>query len=194
MYRYFMGGSFSPANKDYDNGFGLGINVPSPFAHETEAEAMKDENFAYRFSGSKGNVVIKVYPSEDCKSAVDSNGRKCLSIWTTGEPFAEYDYDEFKELGGYIFTYREGEPLKGLPEGFPNAPVVEEGKEIEVTFNELFPDGVEKGYIDNESYIVREVVDTNTQKDNLIMIQPDPNKIINMKIVGKSGKGYAFKA
>lgn len=32
------------------------------------------------------------------------------------------------------------------------------------------------------------------QKPNMIMAQPDPNQIINMKIVGESGKGYAFKA
>ena len=43
-YRYLMIGMFCPTDgEDYE------INVPSPFLHNSEEEAMADEQWGYRF-------------------------------------------------------------------------------------------------------------------------------------------------
>lgn len=151
-YRYMSSGSFTPKKYEYhcdgaDQRF-LCVDIPSPYLHDSEGEAMKDEQFAYRFVADEGGVRIAVYPAEDFKVDMDENGKKCLKTWVVGQPFHYYDYEEFKALGGKIYE-------------MPAACAKWESSDYEtdVSFNELFPDLTSKDkpiYIDNEAYFIAE--------------------------------------
>ena len=106
-YRYMMDGSFTPKQYKYrhkgtDQRF-LCIEIPSPYLHDSESEAMKDERFSYRFVAGKGDVRIAVYPGEGFEVGKDEDGAKCLKTWLVGHPFHYYNFEEFKALGGIIY-------------------------------------------------------------------------------------------
>ena len=177
-YRYIMNGTFTPRQYEYrhkgtDQRI-LCIGIPSPYSHDSESEAMKDERFSYRFVASEGGVRIAVYPGEDFKVDIDKNGRKCFKTWTIGNPLHYYNYEEFKALGGIIYEM-PGSMMCSLPDGLSEDEMIarlETWKsetmsaswkisdyETDASFDELFPDLTSEDrpiYIDDEAYFIAE--------------------------------------
>ena len=180
-YRYMMCGSFTPENyenvhKDTAHHM-LSIEIPSPFTHKNEKEAMKDEDLAYRFISVAGEVVIAVFPGEGYKAARDEEGMKAIETWVKGTPLRYYTYAEFKENGGLIYeepksticvmepNQTEEEYIESLGEWLETAGANAEWKaqdyEAKATFNDLFPalrrEHDRRKYIDNEAYYIAEI-------------------------------------
>lgn len=175
-YRYMMSGSFSPEKYKYihegtDHSL-LCIDIPAPYARNSENEAKKDGQLSYRFVSVEGEVLIAVYPGEDFEVATDDNGRKCLNTWAKGRPFHFYNYDGFKKLGGMVYEmpesmiYRvpedlnEDEIIARLEEQINNTKETSWNVgdyESKATFNELFPSLTPEDnpvYIDDEAYCI----------------------------------------
>lgn len=148
-YRYFMGGMFFPTDgEEYE------INIPSPLLHESEAEAMKDQCFGYRFIQIDGQSepVIAVFEKEKWCGGVDEKG-KYIKSWVEGNVEKIYSFDEFKKAGGYIRMLKPDLKGKGFIDG--NTDFLDTDK----TFKDVFPN-IEKNklyYIDNESYYIGEI-------------------------------------
>lgn len=145
-----MGGTFTPESyvNCYENTFTeqLSVNIPSPFTHDSEEEAMKDGDFAYRFVSDGENVLIAIYERESWEPAIDKKGRKCINVWTEGKAFCYYTYEEFLRLGGKLYEWPEQQPMWK-----------EEDFKVDVSFNDLFPSLTRESkpvYIDNEAYII----------------------------------------
>lgn len=179
-YRYIASGTFTPEkyeciHKGTERDF-LCIEIPSPFSHDNEKEAMRDDSFSHRFVFVDGEVKIAVYPGEDFEVDKDINGRKYLKTWVKGKPFHFYNFEEFKALGGMIYempsdmiytmpeadSLSEDELISKL-EAWQN----ETGStswdakdyETKVTFADLFPSlkpGDKPIYIDDEAYCIVE--------------------------------------
>lgn len=172
-----MGGTFTPMtynckHKDTIKNL-LSIEIPSPFLHTTEENAMKDCDFAYRFIALDSEVVIAVYASEDFSVHYNENGQSKLQTWVKGSMFFVYTYDKFKELGGKIYEIPNSEmhivsnehPVEELLSELKN--LESETEEIKINYNdyvvdatfaELFPMLSAKDkpvYIDNEAYDIR---------------------------------------
>ena len=178
-YRYMMDGSFTPEKHKYvyesTNREVLCISIPAPFARDSEREAMRDGNIVYRFVSVDGKVKIAVYPGENFEVCEDSKGNKGLNIWTVGDIFHYYDYEEFKSLGGMIYelpacamctlpTDLSKEELMAKFDEFKDKIVSEpwnvEDYLVDVTFDELFPSLKPEDkpvYIDDEAYSIDEV-------------------------------------
>ncbi len=177
-YRYYTGGSFVPEHyenihKETDNTM-LCIDIPAPYSHNSEKEALIDGALAYRFVCVDGEVKIAVYPGEDFEAITDGYGKKDLAIWLKGYPIHFYSYEEFKALGGIIFELPNSMIFK-LPENVREDELIAELEkwkqesetitwnakdyEVKATFNELFP-GLKPEdkpvYIDNDSYSICE--------------------------------------
>ena len=149
QYRYVMGGMFTPTDgEEYE------INIPSPFLHDTEAEAMKDSGFGYRFvwlDDAKGPELI-IYENESFE-VIEEDNEKHLKVWVEGNVLKTYTFEEFKTAGGYIRMLKP--ECKGL--GFINAET--DFVDTDKTFRDVFP-GMKKQklyYIDNEAYCIVEV-------------------------------------
>lgn len=148
-YRYFMSGMFFATDgEEYE------INIPSPFLYDSEDEAMKDENFAYRFiwlDDTRGPEII-VYEKENYKVIKDGN-KKYLKQWVEGNVLKTYTFEEFKNETGYIRMLKP--ELKGC--GYINAET--DFLDTDKTFRDVFPN-MEKQklyYIDNEAYYIEEI-------------------------------------
>lgn len=74
-YCYFMFGMFTGTDGNKYN-----ICIPSPFVRDSKAEAMKDENFAYRFLtiDSAGPMLV-AFANEHFKPM--NNGKMQLKCW-----------------------------------------------------------------------------------------------------------------
>lgn len=147
-YRYFMSGMFYPTDKEeYE------INIPSPFSHNSEEDAMADGNLGYRFiwDDIKNEPIIAIFQGENFSISKEGN-KKTLNTWVTGNIIHTYNYDEFKENGGYIRMLKP--ECKGLGFIDSNTDFLDTDK----TFLDVFPDmGKQKlYYIDNEAYCISE--------------------------------------
>lgn len=89
-YRYFMFGMFTGTDGNrYD------ICIPSPFVRNSKGEAMKDENFAYRFwtTDSTGPMLV-AFANEHFKPM--NNGKMQLKCWVDKDVVGSYTFKEFK--------------------------------------------------------------------------------------------------
>lgn len=95
-YRYYMCGMF-----DGIDGNKYNICIPSPFVRDSKAEAMKDENFAYRFwvIDSAGPMLV-AFANEHFESI--NNGKMQLKCWVDKNVVGTYTFEEFKKNGGDI--------------------------------------------------------------------------------------------
>jgi hypothetical protein len=95
-YRYFMYGMF-----DGTDGNRYDICIPSPFVRNSKVEAIKDENFAYRFLAidSAGPMLI-AFASEHFEPM--NNGKMQLKCWVDKNVVGAYTFEEFKKNGGHI--------------------------------------------------------------------------------------------
>lgn len=95
-YRYYMFGMFTGTDGNKYN-----ICIPSPFVQDSKAEAMKDENFAYRFWAidSAGPMLV-AFTNEHFEPT--NNGEMQLKCWVDKNVVGAYTFEKFKKNGGYI--------------------------------------------------------------------------------------------
>lgn len=148
-YRYFMNGMFFPTdNEEYE------INIPSPFLHDSEAEAMADGQFGYRFillDDAIGPQIV-VFEKESFNFGKEDD-KKYVNQWVEGSVIKSYTFDEFKEVGGYIRMLKP--EIKGT--GFIDANT--DFLDTDKTFRDVYPNMQKQKlyYIDNEAYYIEEV-------------------------------------
>lgn len=95
-YRYYMCGMF-----DGTNGNEYNICIPSPFVRDSKGEAMKGENFVYRFwaTDSTGPMLV-AFANEHFEPI--NNGKMQVKRWVDKDVVGTYTFEEFKKNGGYI--------------------------------------------------------------------------------------------
>lgn len=148
-YRYWMIGMFCPTDgEDYE------INVPSPFLHDSEKEAMADEQWGYRFVLLNETIGPQLLVFERERFEVEiENGRKYLRDWVEGQIIKSYTFEEFTEAGGYIRLLKPG--IRGT--GFIDADT--DFLDTDRTFRDVFPNMQKQKlyYIDDEAYRIEKV-------------------------------------
>lgn len=148
-YRYFMNGMFFPTdNEEYE------INIPSPFLHDSENEAMVDGQFGYRFillDDAIGPQIV-VFERESFNFGKE-NDKKYVNQWVEDQVIKSYTFEEFKEAGGYIRMLKP--EMKGI--GFIDANT--DFLDTDKTFRDVYPNMQKQKlyYIDNEAYYIEEV-------------------------------------
>lgn len=148
-YRYFMNGMFFPTdNEEYE------INIPSPFLHDSEDEAMVDGQFGYRFillDDAIGPQIV-VFERESFNFGKEDD-KKYVNQWVEGSVIKSYTFEEFKEAGGYIRMLKP--EIKGT--GFIDANT--DFLDTDKTFRDVYPNMQKQKlyYIDNEAYYIEEV-------------------------------------
>lgn len=93
-YRYYTCGMFYGTDGNrYD------IYIPSPFVRDSKAEAMKDENFAYRFLtiDSAGPMLV-AFANEHFEPM--NNGKIQVRCWVDKNVVGIYTFEEFKKMAG----------------------------------------------------------------------------------------------
>lgn len=95
-YRYYMCGMF-----DGTNGNEYNICIPSPFVRDSKGEAMKGENFVYRFwaTDSTGPMLV-AFANEHFEPI--NNGKMQVKCWVDKDVVGTYTFEEFKKNGRYI--------------------------------------------------------------------------------------------
>lgn len=95
-YRYFMCGIFDGTDENrYD------ICIPSPFVRNSKGEAMKDENFTYRFlTIDLAGPMLIVFANEHFGSV--NNGKMQRRCWVDKNVVGAYTFEEFKKNDWYI--------------------------------------------------------------------------------------------
>ena len=148
-YRYIMSGMFNPTDgNEYE------VNIPSPFLHNSEKEAMRDGNFGYRFvwfDDTKGPEIL-VFERENFE-VIEEEDKKYLKQWVEGNVLKSYTFEEFKEAGGYIRMLKP--ECKGL--GYINGET--DFISTDKTFRDVFPNMTKQKlyYIDDEAYYIDEL-------------------------------------
>ena len=147
-YRYFMFGMFTSTDGNrYD------ICIPSPFVRNSKGEAMKDENFVYRFwtTDSTGPMLV-AFANEHFEPI--NNGKMQLKCWVDKDVAGTYTFEEFKENGGYI---RQLKPNSREKIFIDESDFVNTDK----TFADIFPNMVKHKlyYIDDEAYKISKIED-----------------------------------
>lgn len=148
-YRYMMSGMFTPTDgEEYE------INIPSPFLHDSEREAMKDQCFGYRFAwlSDENGPEILIFENEKFE-VIEEGDDKHVKTWVEGNVLKTYTFEEFKEAGGYIRMLKP--EVKGS--GFIDCST--DFLPTDKTFRDVFP-GMKKQklyYIDDEAYCITEV-------------------------------------
>ena len=148
-YRYFMSGMFFPTdNEEYE------INIPSPFLHDSEDEAMADSQFGYRFL-LLDDVVgpqIVIFEREKYNFGKE-NDKKYINQWVEGSAIKSYTFEEFKEVGGYIRMLKP--EIKGT--GYIDAST--DFLDTDKSFRDVYPNMQKQKlyYIDNEAYYIEKV-------------------------------------
>ena len=148
-YRYFMSGMFSAIDgEEYE------INIPSPFVHKSEDEAMNDGKFGYRFCLLDDTVgpEIVIYEKENFE-VVENGDEKFLKQWVEGNVLKRYSFEDFKKENGYIRMLKPELKGNGFIDG--NTDFVSTDK----TFRDIFPNMQKQKlyYIDNEAYYIEEI-------------------------------------
>lgn len=144
-----MSGMFFPTdNEEYE------INIPSPFLHDSEEEAMEDGKFGYRFIWFDDTIgpQIVVFEKEDFE-LVEENDKKYLKQWVEGQVLKTYTFEQFKEAGGYIRMLKPELKGRGFIDG--NTDFLDTDK----TFRDVYPNMQKQKlyYIDNEAYYVEKI-------------------------------------
>lgn len=144
-YRYYMCGMFNGTDENrYD------ICIPSPFVRNSKAEAMKDENLAYRFCAiDSAEPMLVAFASEHFEPM--NNGKMQLKCWVDKNIVGTYTFEEFKKNGGYIRQLKPSSRGKYVTDE-------SDFVDVDKSFAEVFP-YIEKGklyHIDDESYFVAE--------------------------------------
>lgn len=153
-YRYYMCGMFTGTDGNrYD------ICIPSPFIRDSKAEAMKDENFAYRFLtiDSVGPMLV-AFANEHFKPM--NNGKMQLKCWIDKDVIGTYTFEEFKKNGGYIRQLKPSSRGKYVTD---ESDFVDTDKSFADVFTNM-----EQGmlyYVDDEAYFIGEVKDDAYPKD-----------------------------
>lgn len=126
------------------------ICIPSPFVRNSKVEAIKDENFAYRFwtTDSTGPMLV-AFASEHFEPI--NNGKMQLKCWVDKDVVGAYTFEEFKKNGGYIRQLKPSSRGKY---------VTDESDFIDVnkSFADAFPN-MKQGklyYVDGEAYFIQE--------------------------------------
>lgn len=127
------------------------ICIPSPFVRDSKAEAMKDENFAYRFWAiDSAEPLLVVFAKEHIEPV--SNGKMQVRCWVDKNIVGTYTFEEFKNNGGYIRQLKSSSMRKYVTN---ESDFVDTDK----SFADVFPN-VEQGklyYVDGEAYYIREI-------------------------------------
>lgn len=147
-YRYFMYGMF-----DGTDGNRYDICIPSPFVRNSKVEAMKDENFAYRFLAidSAGPMLI-AFANEHFEPV--NNGKMQVKCGVDKNVVGTYTFEEFKKNGGYIRQLKQSSRRKYVTD---ESDFVDTDK----SFADAFPN-MEQGklyYVDGETYKISKVED-----------------------------------
>lgn len=144
-----MSGMFFPTdNEEYE------INIPSPFLHDSEDEAMADSQFGYRFL-LLDDVVgpqIVIFEREKYNFGKE-NDKKYINQWVEGSAIKSYTFEEFKEVGGYIRMLKP--EIKGT--GYIDAST--DFLDTDKSFRDVYPNMQKQKlyYIDNEAYYIEKV-------------------------------------
>ncbi len=145
-YCYFMFGMFTGTD-----GNKYSICIHSPFVRDSKAEAMKDENFAYRFWAiDSAEPLLVVFAKEHIEPV--SNGKMQVRCWVDKNIVGTYTFEEFKNNGGYIRQLKSSSMRKYVTN---ESDFVDTDK----SFADVFPN-VEQGklyYVDGEAYYIREI-------------------------------------
>lgn len=148
-YRYFMSGMFSGTDgEEYE------INIPSPFLHYSKEDAMRDNNFGYRFlllDNQTGPVIVV---SENEKfEVVKENEHTHLKHWIEGEVLEVYTFEKFKQEQGFMRM------LKSEKRGCGYIDDATDFLDTDKTFKDVFPNMQKHKlyYIDNEAYWIEEI-------------------------------------
>ena len=138
---------------DGTDGNRYNICIPSPFVRDSKAEAMKDENFAYRFwTTDSTEPMLVAFANEHFESI--NNGKMQLKCWVDKDVVGTYTFEEFKENGGYIRQLKPSSRGKYVTDE-------SDFVDVEKSFADVFPN-MEQGklyYVDDESYSVEEVTE-----------------------------------
>lgn len=142
-YRYYTCGMF-----DGTDGNRYSICIPSPFVRDSKAEAMKDEDFAYRFLviDSAGPRLI-AFANEHFEPM--NNGKMQLKCWVDKNVVGAYTFEEFKKNGGHIRQLKQSSMGKY---------VIDESDFIDTdkSFADVFQN-MEQGklyYVDGDAYCI----------------------------------------
>lgn len=154
-YRYFMCGMFIGTDGNrYD------ICIPSPFLRNSKGEAMKDENFAYRFwATDSAEPMLIAFANEHFEPM--NNGKMQLKCWIDKNVVGAYTFEEFKKNGGYIRQLKQSSRRKYVTD---ESDFVDTDK----SFADVFPN-MEKEklyYVDGEAYKISEVEDNIQYEEN----------------------------
>lgn len=145
-YRYYMYGMF-----DGIDGNRYDICVPSPFVRDSKAEAMKDENFAYRFLAiDSARPMLVAFAKEHIEPV--NNDKMQLKCWVDKDVVGNYTFEEFKKNGGYIRQLKPSSRGKYVTD---ESDFIDADK----AFADVFPN-VEQGklyYVDDEAYFIGNV-------------------------------------
>lgn len=153
-YRYFMCSMFDGTDENK-----YSICIPSPFVRGSEAEAMKDENFAYRFLAIDSAEPLLVVFAKERIEAVN-NGKMQVRCWVDKHVVGEYTFEDFKKNGGYIRQLKPSSRGKYVTD---ESDFIDTDK----SFADVFPN-MEQGklyYVDDEAYFIGEVKDDAYPKD-----------------------------
>lgn len=145
-YRYYMCGMLTSTDGNRYN-----ICIPSPFVRDSKAEAMKDENFAYRFwtTDSAGPMLV-AFANEHFEPV--NNGKMQLRCWVDKDVIGTYTFEEFKKNGGYIRQMKPSSKEKYVTD---ESDFVDTDK----SFADVFPN-MEQGklyYVDDAAYFIGNV-------------------------------------
>lgn len=146
-YRYYMYGMF-----DGTDGNRYAICIPSPFVRDSKAEAMNDDNFAYRFCAiDSAKPMLVAFASEHFEPM--NNGKMQLKCWVDKNIVGTYTFEEFKKNGGYIRQLKPSSRGKYVTD---ESDFIDTDK----SFSDVFP-YIEQGklyYVDVEAYSIEEMV------------------------------------
>lgn len=153
-YRYYTCGMFYGTDGNrYD------IYIPSPFVRDSKAEAMRDENFAYRFlTIDSAEPMLVAFANEHFEPI--NNGKMQLKCWVDKDVVGTYTFEEFKENGGYIRQLKSSSRGKYITDE-------SDFFDVDKSFADVFPN-MEQGklyYVDDEAYFIGEVKDDAYPKD-----------------------------
>ena len=147
-YRYFMYGMF-----DGTDGNRYDICIPSPFVRNSKGEAMKDENFTYRFlTIDLAGPMLIAFANEHFEPM--NNGKMQLKCWVDKNVVGAYTFEEFKKNGGFMRLLKPSSREKYI---INESDFVDTDK----SFADAFPN-MEQGklyYVDGETYKISKVED-----------------------------------
>lgn len=144
-YKYYMYGMFTGTDGNrYD------ICIPSPFVRGSKAEAIKDENFAYRFLaiGSAGPLLV-AFANEHFEPI--NNDKMQLRCWVNKNVVGAYTFEEFKKNGGHIRQLKSSSRGKYI---INESDFVDTDKSFADVFQNMKQGKLY--YVDDEAYFIQE--------------------------------------